>query len=142
MSEYDLPVLNAVLNGSAAILLVSGYFAIRAKRVGLHKTLMLTALAVSATFLTSYLYYHFAVRHGQATHYVGDWKWAYRGVLISHTLLAPVATILALITAGLALRRRFHTHRKVARVTLPIWLYVSVTGVIVYLFLRDLYPSS
>jgi uncharacterized membrane protein YozB (DUF420 family) len=142
MTEYDLPYLNAVLNGSAAILLLVGYVAILRKFVRLHKTLMLSALVVSATFLASYLYYHFAVRHGKATEYTGEWKWAYYGVLVSHTTLAPVATVLALITARLALKGRIQTHRKLARFTLPIWLYVSVTGVIVYLFLRDLYPSG
>ncbi|MFL5338696.1 MAG: DUF420 domain-containing protein [Gemmataceae bacterium] len=142
MSEYDLPFLNAVLNGSAAMLLLAGYAAIRVKWARLHMTLMLSALGVSAAFLVSYLYYHFAVRHGQATKYVGEWPTGYYVLLISHTTLAPVATILALITARLALIKRFHRHLKVARWTLPIWLYVSVTGVIVYLFLRGLYPTG
>ncbi len=142
MSEYDLPLVNAILNGTAAVLLTFGYAAIRAKQVRLHKTLMLTALAVSAMFLASYLYYHFAVRHGKETTYTGEWSRVFYGLLISHILLAIVTVPMALITARLALVGRFHRHKKLARWTLPIWLYVSVTGVIVYLFLRDLYPKG
>jgi uncharacterized membrane protein YozB (DUF420 family) len=142
MSAYDLPLVNAVLNGTAAVLLMVGFAAIRVKWARLHMALMLTALGVSAAFLACYLYYHLAVRHGQSTKYVGDMPAVYYAVFISHAALAPVATVMALITARLALVKRFHRHLKVARWTLPIWLYVSVTGVVVYLFLRGLYPTG
>lgn len=142
MSGYDLPVINAALNGSAAVLLIGGFIAIKAGKIRLHKAAMLTALATSALFLTSYLYYHFAVRQGQATRYVGEWRAAYLTVLASHTILAALAAPLAVTTAWLGLSNRLKWHRRIARVTLPIWLYVSITGVVVYLFLKDLYPTG
>lgn len=142
MSGYDLPVMNAALNGSATVLLIGGFIAVKAGMIRLHKAAMLTALATSGVFLASYLYYHFAVRQGQATRYVGDWRPAYVAVLLSHTILAAVAAPLALITAWLGLSNRLKWHRRIARVTLPIWLYVSITGVVVYLFLKDLYPTE
>jgi putative membrane protein len=142
MSGYDLPVLNAALNGSATVLLIGGFIAVKAGLIRLHKAAMLTALATSAVFLTSYLYYHFAVRGGQATRYTGEWRELYLAVLLSHTVLAAAAAPLALITAWLGLSNRLIWHRRIARVTLPIWLYVSITGVVVYLFLKDLYPSE
>jgi putative membrane protein len=144
MSGYDLPTLNAALNGTCTVLLVSGYAAVRAGRVRLHQALMLSALAVAAVFLASYLYYHFVVTGGQPTRYTGEgWlRLAYFAVLLSHTVLAAVVAPLALVTAYLGLRGRIATHRRLARWTLPIWLYVSVTGVAVYLFLKDLYPRG
>jgi putative membrane protein len=142
MSGYDLPVMNAALNGSAAVLLIGGYIAVKSGMIRLHKTAMLTALATSAAFLASYLYYHLAVRQGQATRYTGEWRQAYFAVLISHTILAALAAPLALTTAWLGLSNRLKWHRRIARVTLPIWLYVSITGVVVYLFLKDLYPTQ
>lgn len=142
MSGFDLPVLNAGLNASATILLVGGFIAVKAGLVRLHKGVMLTALATSAVFLVSYLYYHFAVRSGQATRYSGEWRWLYLSVLLSHTVLAALAAPLALLTAWLGLSNRLVWHKRIARVTLPIWLYVSITGVVVYLFLKDLYPTE
>lgn len=142
MSGHDLPLINATLNGTAAVLLVLGYVAIKTGRVTVHKAAMLTALVVSAAFLASYLTYHFAVRGGQATRYTGPWRELYLAVLLSHTVLAAVAAPLAVATAVLGLRGRYRWHVRLARWTLPIWLYVSVTGVIVYLFLKDYYPRS
>jgi putative membrane protein len=142
MNGNDLPVVNATLNGTATVLLLLGFTAIKTGRVKLHKSIMLSALAVSAVFLASYLYYHFAVRSGHETHYAGEWRTAYLLLLFSHVGLAPVATLLALYTAQLGLRGRFARHRKFAKWTFPIWLYVSVTGVVVYLFLKDYYPKS
>jgi putative membrane protein len=142
VSGYDLPKLNAALNGVSTLLLLAGYVAIRAKWVRLHKTLMLTALATSAIFLASYLTYHLLVRGGESTRYVGENRSAYLAIFLTHVTLAPVATVMAIVTARLALKGRFHTHRWIARITLPIWLYVSVTGVVVYLFLKDLYPTQ
>jgi putative membrane protein len=139
----DLPSVNAALNGISAVLLVVGYVAIRRARVSLHKACMLAALAVSALFLASYLYYHFAVKKGQPTHFAaeGSVRLIYFAMLGSHTVLAAVVAPLALWTASLALRGRFDRHARVARWTFPIWLYVSVTGVVVYWMLYRLYPS-
>lgn len=144
----DLPTVNAILNGSSAVLLVVGYSAIRARRVMLHKLCMLTALAVSAVFLGSYLYYHIAVKHGEPTYFADRAPEApvwvgrlYQGILLTHTALAAVVAPLALYTAYQGLRDRLARHIRVARWTLPIWLYVSITGVVVYWMLYRLYPS-
>jgi uncharacterized membrane protein YozB (DUF420 family) len=143
-----LPTLNACLNGSSAVLLVLGYAAIRARRITLHKTCMLSALAVSAAFLASYLFYHFGVIRGQHVSFrervplAPDWvAEVYVAVLLSHTVLAVLVAPLALVTAYLGLRDRLKRHMRIARWTLPVWLYVSVTGVVVYWMLYRLYPS-
>jgi protein SCO1/2/putative membrane protein len=138
----DLPSLNALLNAICASLLVVGYTSIRGGFVRLHQTCMLTALAVSALFLTSYLYYHFAIRGGQPTYFSAQgWpRYVYFAVLTTHTLLAAVVAPMALITAYLGLRNRLDQHMALARWTLPIWLYVSITGVVVYVMLYRLYP--
>jgi len=126
-----LPTVNAALNATSALLLVAGYGCIRAKQVTAHMGCMLLACLTSALFLASYLYYH--AQHG-ATRFPGQgWiRPVYFTVLVSHTILA--VTILPLVgrTLFLAARRRFEAHRRLARVTLPLWLYVSVTGVLVY----------
>jgi uncharacterized membrane protein YozB (DUF420 family) len=138
----DLPAVNAVLNSICAVLLVSGYAAIRSRRVLLHQACMLAALGVSAVFLASYLYYHVVVKGGQPTRFTGPdgVRLVYLAVLLSHTILAAVVAPLALFTAYQGLRNRLARHVKVARWTLPIWLYVSVTGVVVYWMLYHLYP--
>jgi putative membrane protein len=140
---HALPTLNACLNGACAVLLILGYVAIRRRRVALHKTCMLLALGVSALFLASYLYYHFVVRRGQPTIFQGppDVRRLYLAVLLSHTVLAVPALPLALYVAYQGLRDRLVRHVRVARWTLPIWLYVSITGVVVYWMLYRLYPS-
>ena len=138
--EGRLPELNALLNGISAILLITGYGFIRRGRVALHQTCMLSALCVSMLFLASYLYYHFAVKHGQPTPFPGTgWVRAlYFTILLSHTVLAAVAAPLALFTAYKGLRNQFKKHKTIARWTLPIWLYVSITGVVVYWMLYRL----
>jgi uncharacterized membrane protein YozB (DUF420 family) len=143
----DLPSVNAVLNTISALLLTAGYKAIRARRIALHKICMLAALGVSAVFLASYLYYHFAVKAGQPTRFserapdAPGWVgMLYLAILLSHTVLAVVAAPLALFTAWQGLRGNFKRHVRVARWTLPIWLYVSITGVVVYWMLYRLYP--
>jgi len=141
MNGHDLPFVNALLNGTAGVLLLIGFAAIKSRRVGLHKTAMLSALGVSVTFLGSYLYYHLVVRHGESTRYVGEWRPAYLVLFVSHVTLAVVVVPLALITARLGLTGRLQRHKRIARWTLPIWLYVSVTGVVIYLVLKDLYPK-
>jgi len=141
--QNRLPAVNAVLNGLSVLLLVSGYLAIRRRWVALHKSCMLSALTVSILFLTSYLYYHLAVKHGEPTRFTGEGeaRLVYFSILISHTVLAAVVAPLALFTAYQGLRDRLTRHVRVARWTLPIWLYVSVTGVVVYWMLYHLYPS-
>jgi protein SCO1/2/putative membrane protein len=140
----DFPSLNALLNGTCGLLLLAGYAAIRRRAVTFHKTCMLAALAVSIVFLTSYLYYHFALKGGRPTEFPGEgWlRNLYFSVLISHTILAAVVAPLALVTAYLGLTGRLARHVRLARWTLPIWLYVSVTGVVVYWMLYRLYPAS
>ncbi|MCX7701867.1 MAG: DUF420 domain-containing protein [Gemmataceae bacterium] len=142
MSGYDLPTVNAVLNATSTVLIIGGYLAVRARRIRLHQGLMLTALATSALFLTSYLVYHFVVRSGEATRYEGEFRSVYLALLLSHTVLAAVAAPMVLATVFLALRGRIDSHRRFAKVTLPIWLYVSVTGVVIYFILKDLYPQG
>ena len=137
-----MPLVNAVLNGIATILLVGGFIAIKSRYIRLHKTAMLAALGTSAVFLTSYLYYHFAVRGGKETHYGGSGREIYLAVLLSHIVLAIVAAPMALVTAWLGLTGRLARHKKIARWTFPIWLYVSITGVVVYLVLKDFYPKG
>ena len=140
--RYILPAINSGLNATAAILLVVGYLAIRARRETLHKAAMLSALLVSATFLTLYLYFHFAVLEGKPTRFAGpdSVRILYFGILLTHTILAAIVAPLAIYVTIQGLRDRRPRHVKVARWTLPIWLYVSITGVVVYWMLYHLYP--
>ena len=147
IGQNDLPAVNAVLNASSAFLLVMGYVAIRRRLIAIHKTCMLAALTVSTLFLASYLYYHLVVRRGQHTEFGKDLnvpemvRFLYYAVLMTHTALAAVVAPLALYTAYLGLRGRLERHVRIARWTLPIWLYVSITGVAVYWMLYQLYPA-
>jgi len=135
-----LPGFNAALNGTCAILLVAGFLAIRRRQEKLHKACMLSALAVSILFLTSYLFYH-GVLGGRPTAFQGEgWiRLVYLTILWSHTVLAAVVAPLALFTAWQGLCDRRPRHVRIARWTLPLWLYVSVTGVVVYWMLYHLY---
>jgi putative membrane protein len=141
MDVTILPTVNALLNGLSALLLAAGFAAIRARRIPLHRALMLSAFASSTLFLVSYLVYHFTRVH---TAFAGPdpWRVPYYVLLASHVLLAVVLVPLALVTLGRALRRRFPRHRALARWTLPIWMYVSVTGVLVYLILYVIFPAA
>ncbi len=134
MSVHDLPTVNAALNATAAILLVWGYTLIRRKQIDRHRKVMLAAFATSSLFLICYLVYHAQVG---SVHFpgTGPIRTIYYTILISHTLLAATVPVLAIITLRRGLTKRFDKHRKIARWTLPIWLYVSVTGVVVYLML-------
>jgi putative membrane protein len=127
----DLPLINAVLNGTSATLLCAGYYFIRNKNVFLHRCCMLLALVTSTLFLVSYLTYHFQVG---SVHYRGTgWtRLVYFSILLTHTILAVVIVPLVLITVSRALKGLFEKHRQIARWTLPLWLYVSVTGVVIY----------
>jgi putative membrane protein len=135
-----LPHLNAFLNSTSALLLLSGYLFIRSGRVGAHRTCQVSALVVSLLFLSSYLTYHYY--HG-ATRFTGQGlaRPLYFTILISHTILAIAIVPLVAVTFYRALRADFVRHRRIARVTLPLWFYVSVTGVVVYLMLYHIYPS-
>ena len=134
MTVSDLPALNASLNGTSAVLLCAGYFFIRRRRIAAHRACMLLALLTSALFLASYLVYHYHV--GSVPYRGGGWtRPLYFTLLTSHTILAAAVVPLALVTVVRAARRRFDRHVAVARYTLPIWFYVSVTGVVIYLML-------
>jgi uncharacterized membrane protein YozB (DUF420 family) len=128
------PFLNACLNLTSAVLLVTGYAFIRKGNVPAHKRTMLAAVATSILFLVSYLVYHYMTG---STKYRGEGilRTVYLAILGSHTVLAAIVPILAAVVLIFAFRRKFSSHRKWARKTLPIWLYVSVTGVVVYLML-------
>lgn len=132
-----LPTVNAGLNGTSALLLVAGYWLIRRKQVKAHGAFMGLAFLVSLLFLVSYLTYHF---HHGATRFPGTgWvRGVYFGILISHTLLAAAMGPFILRTLYLAMKNRFEEHTRIARWTLPIWLYVSVTGVVVYWMLYQM----
>lgn len=136
-----LPHVNAVLNSTSALLLLAGFRFIRRGRVQAHRNCQVTAVATSTLFLISYLTYHYY--HG-ATRFAGQGlvRPVYFTILITHTILAVVIVPLILITLYRAARRDFIRHRRIARWTLPLWLYVSVTGVIVYLMLYHIYPST
>jgi uncharacterized membrane protein YozB (DUF420 family) len=126
-----LPAINAALNSASAVLLTAGYLFIRNKNVTAHKLCMLSALATSALFLTSYLVYHFQV--GSVPFRGQGWiRTVYFTVLISHTILAVAVVPLVLVALARALKGSFERHKRVARWTLPLWLYVSITGVVVY----------
>ncbi len=134
MSVTDLPTLNASLNTLATVFLLAGYVFVRQKKVGLHRMSMLGALAASVAFLTSYVIYHANVGSRPFTG-TGPIRVVYFTVLISHVLLAIAIVPLVLMTVSRALSGRFDPHRRIARITWPLWMYVSITGVIVYLML-------
>jgi len=136
------PALNATLNGASAVLLAAGYAAIRSGKRELHKKLMLTAFFVSCAFLVSYLIYHYRIH--QVIHFPGQgWiRPVYFTILISHTVLAIAIVPLIIITLRRALLDRFDKHRLIARWTLPLWFYVSITGVIVYVMVYHLYAPQ
>ena len=131
-----LPKLNAFLNGTTTLVLVAGLVAIKKKKLELHRKLMLSAVSISVLFLLSYVTYH--ATHESAK-YLGDFGWFYYPMLISHIVLAAVIVPLVLVTLVRALNQRFDRHRKIARIALPLWLYVTTTGVLVYLMMAPYY---
>jgi uncharacterized membrane protein YozB (DUF420 family) len=133
----DLPALNATLNAASAMLLLLGYLAIRRRARETHRRFMLAALATSGAFLISYLVYHFQVGSVRYTGQ-GVLRTVYFTILLSHTLLAVAIVPLILVTLVRALRERFDAHRRIARLTLPLWGYVSITGVVIYWMLYRL----
>lgn len=134
MDTTDLPTLNALLNATSGLLLSAGYVMIRRGRIDAHRRCMLAACTASVLFLISYVIYHLDVGSVPYTGQGGA-RVFYFAVLISHIILAAAIAPLAIITVMHALRERFDRHRRIARWTLPIWLYVSVTGLIVYVML-------
>ncbi|MFL6280203.1 MAG: DUF420 domain-containing protein [Vicinamibacterales bacterium] len=134
MTLSDLPALNAFLNATAAVLLVIGFSLIRAGRIRQHRGVMIAACAVSTMFLTSYVIYHAHIG-SKPFHGRGPIRVVYFTILLTHVVLAATVVPLAVITLSRGLRSRFDRHVAIARWTFPIWLYVSVTGVIVYLML-------
>jgi len=142
MSDYisQLPHLNAILNTTSAVLLTMGYGFIKRGRIVAHRNCQLAAVTTSVLFLASYLTYHYF--HG-STRFAGQGlvRPIYLTILFTHTVLAILIVPLVLVTLFRAARGDFQRHKKIARVTLPIWLYGSVTGVIVYLMLYQIYPS-
>lgn len=132
MTAQDLPVVNATLNATATVLLLLGWSFIKTDKKKAHAATMITALVVSAAFLACYLYYHYNVGHVKFAG-TGFVQVFYYVLLASHVILAVVNLPMVILTVLPALRERFDKHRRMARLTFPIWLYVSVTGVIVYL---------
>lgn len=137
VTVHSLPAVNAALNASSAVLLAAGYAFIRLKRVAAHRAAMLSAFVVSSVFLASYLFYHarVGVIHFQGH---GSIRTVYLAILLTHTVLAAAIVPLILRALYLAWRQRFEEHRRIARWTLPAWMYVSVTGVVVYWMLYRL----
>lgn len=132
------PVINATLNGTSAVLLLIGRSFIKRGRMAAHRAVMITALVSSSLFLISYIYYH---AHVGSVHFQGQ-GWSrpvYFTILTSHTILAVVIVPMVIITLSRALRERFDRHRAIARWTFPLWLYVSVTGVVIYVMLYHLF---
>jgi len=136
MSVYDLPHLNAALNTLAAMLIFMGWVFIKNDQKTAHRNAMILAVLVSAAFLTSYLVFHY---HVGSVKYTGSGvvKYLYYAVLLTHVVLAAVVPVLVFITIYRAARKQFDKHKRIARWTLPIWMYVSVTGVVVYMMLRS-----
>ncbi len=141
LNQYAIfPALNATLNGSSAVLLLAGRWFISRGRMAVHRGFMIAALVTSSLFLVSYLYYH---AHVGSVRFQGQ-GWSrpvYFTILISHTILAALVVPMVIVTLGRALRERFDRHRAIARWTFPIWMYVSITGVVVYLMLYHLFRS-
>lgn len=141
MNFTDLPAVNATLNATSAVLLLLAYGAIRAHDVERHRKLMLSAAAVSTVFLVCYVVYHARVGSVRFTGQ-GPVRTLYFAILISHTLLAVAIVPLVLRTLFLGLKGRVPQHRRIARWTFPLWLYVSITGVVIYAMLYQLYPPG
>jgi putative membrane protein len=138
---FSHAALNASLNGASAILLACGYAAIRSGKIAVHKAFMISAFAVSSVFLASYLLYHYRVGH--VTFHGQGWiRPVYFVLLTTHTVLAVVIVPMILVTLRRAWLQKFDRHRAIARWTLPLWFYVSVTGVIVYLMVYQIYSAA
>ena len=133
MDVSALPTVNAILNAITTVLLVVAYLFIRRKKIELHKKTMLTAFGTSAMFLVTYVIYHW-FKSGPAQ-YAGEWQTFYLFILFTHIVLAAVILPMAMVTLYRGWTMNVRKHRKIARITLPLWLYVSVTGILVYVML-------
>jgi uncharacterized membrane protein YozB (DUF420 family) len=140
ISPTFFPALNAFLNGTSAVLIGAGYYFIKNGRREAHKRMMLAAFITSTLFLISYLYYHLVLRAG-VTHFKGEgvWRPLYFAILLSHTFLAVVVVPFILVTLYRALNGNFVRHKAIARYTFPIWMYVSVTGVVIFVMLYKIF---
>jgi uncharacterized membrane protein YozB (DUF420 family) len=142
MTVHDLPAVNASLNGLSAVFLTAGFVFIKRGNKIAHRNCMISAFCTSVIFLACYLTYHASVK--TVTHFV-DPAWfrpIYLAILLTHTILAVVIVPMILITLNRALREKFDAHKKIARWTWPLWMYVSVTGVVVYLLLYQIFPQK
>ncbi len=140
-AQYAIfPVIDAALNGTSAVLLVIGRWFIKQGKMAAHRAMMISALVSSSLFLICYLYYHY---HVGSVHFQGRgiWRPIYFTLLTSHTILAAVIVPMVIITLSRALRARYDKHRRIARWTFPLWLYVSITGVIIYFMLYQIFSS-
>lgn len=139
----NLATLNAILNATSGVFLLAAYIAIRQKRIAIHRRLMLAACTTSLLFLASYVLNHY-LRHGVVTRFagVGPIRTVYLTILITHTILAVAIVPMAIMSVYNGLKMRVPQHRRIARWTFPLWMYVSVTGVLVYFFLYQWYPSG
>jgi uncharacterized membrane protein YozB (DUF420 family) len=147
MTIYDLPAVNATLNSLSAIFLTCGFIFIRQKKIIAHRNCMISAFCTSIIFLACYLVYHgylYLALHQGPTHFLNPpwFRPIYLVILGTHTVLAVVIVPMILITLSRALRERFDAHKRIARWTWPLWMYVSITGVIVYLLLYQIFPQS
>ena len=142
ISPTFFPSLNAFLNGTSAVLIGTGYYFIKTGRRHAHKRMMLAAFVTSTLFLISYLYYHVVLRAG-VTHFKGEglWRPVYFTILISHTFLAVVVVPFILVTLSRALKGNFARHKAIARFTFPMWMYVSVTGVVIFVMLYKIFVT-
>lgn len=141
MALSDLPALNAVLNSLSAVLLMAGYVLIHRKNKAAHRNCMVAAFCTSTLFLLSYLYYHFHA--GRTVFREPAWmRPIYLVILLTHTVLAVVIVPMILTTFYRALRQQFEQHKRIARWTWPLWMYVSVTGVVIYLLLYQIFPQK
>ena len=140
MSVSDLPAVNACLNSLSAVLLLAGFICIKKKNERAHRNCMVAALVTSSLFLTSYLYYHY---HAGTTIFPANWfKPIYLAILLTHTVLAVVIVPLIVAAVVQAIRGKFESHKRITRWAWPMWMYVSVTGVLIYLLLYQIFPPG
>jgi putative membrane protein len=141
MTVHDLPAVNATLNGISALLLIVGFIFIKRGNKTAHRNCMVGAFGTSVVFLGCYLTYHVLVK--SVTHFVNPpaWRPIYLAILATHTLLAALIVPMILVTLWRAKKENFEAHKKIARWTWPLWLYVSVTGVVIYLLLYQIFPQ-
>jgi putative membrane protein len=147
MTPADLPPVNACLNGLSAVFLAFGFYFIRHRKIAAHRKCMLSAFSTSVLFLACYITYHVYLAsyvHRGPTIFKepASFRPVYLTILISHTLLAMVIVPLSIVTLSRALRQKFDRHRRIARWAWPIWMYVSVTGVVIYLLLYQIFPQK